>query len=154
LARFAGEVTGLGGKRGPLLIQLPPSFAFEAGLVEGFLAALRAALDGPVVCEPRHPSWFAAAIGGWLAEQRVARVAADPAPVAEAAEPGGWPGLAYRRLHGSPRTYWSGYDADAIERHAAAAAQARVDGQESWTIYDNTAGGEAAGNALAFDALL
>ena len=33
---------------------------------------------------------------------RVARVAADPAKVPAAAEPGGWRGLAYYRLHGSP----------------------------------------------------
>ena len=146
LARFAEEVSGLGDRRGPLLIQLPPSFTFDAALVEAFLGDLRDVLHGAVACEPRHPSWFVAGVGGWLADRQVARVAADPAPVPAAAEPGGWGGLRYRRLHGSPRTYWSGYDADAIERHAAAAVQPGV---ESWTIYDNTAGGEAAGNALA-----
>jgi uncharacterized protein YecE (DUF72 family) len=154
LARFADEVTGLGERMGPVLIQLPPSFAFAAGVVAPFLHDLRALLDAPVVCEPRHPSWFAAEVGTWLEEHRVARVAADPAPVPAAAEPGGWPGLRYRRLHGSPRTYWSGYDDDAVRAHAAAAAQAWAAGPESWTIYDNTAGGEAAGNALAMRALL
>lgn len=149
LARFAEEVAGLGNKRGPLLIQLPPSFAFDADLVGAFLGDLRAALGGVVVCEPRHPSWFAAEAGAWLAGREVARVAADPARVPEAAEPGGWNGLVYRRLHGSPRMYWSGYDADAIDGHARAAAEATERGIESWTIYDNTAGGEAAGNALA-----
>lgn len=154
LARFAEEVSGLGDKRGPLLMQLPPSFAFDAGLAEDFLGELRTVLGGAVVCEPRHPSWFADAVDGWLADREVARVAADPAPVPEAAEPGGWGGLVYRRLHGSPRVYWSGYDAEAIEAHARSAAEARARGVESWTIYDNTAGGEAAGDALALLALL
>jgi len=154
LARFADEVTGLGDKRGPLLIQLPPSFAFEAGLVDDFLGDLRAVLKGDVVCEPRHASWFDADADGWLAARQVARVAADPAPVPQAANTGGWTGLGYRRLHGSPRVYWSSYAPEAIEDHAEAAAATVARGSESWTIYDNTAGGEAAGNALALRARL
>jgi len=146
LARFADEVAGLGGKRGPLLIQLPPSLAFAGEVVEAFLGDLRAALDGRVVCEPRHPSWFSGEVDAWLAARELARVAADPARVPEAAVAGGWPGLVYRRLHGSPRVYWSGYDEAAIAGQADAVAAATV---ESWTIYDNTAGGEAAGDALA-----
>jgi uncharacterized protein YecE (DUF72 family) len=39
----------------------------------------------------------------------VARVAADPAVVPEAVRPGGWTGLVYYRLHGSPRIYYSAY---------------------------------------------
>ncbi|HYE27200.1 MAG TPA: hypothetical protein VEA61_03055, partial [Allosphingosinicella sp.] len=34
----------------------------------------------------------------WLAALRIARVAADPAPVPAGADPGGWRGLAYFRL--------------------------------------------------------
>jgi uncharacterized protein YecE (DUF72 family) len=145
LARFADEVGGLGDRRGPLLIQLPPSLAFEAPVVAAFLHEVRAVLSGPVVCEPRHPSWFTGEVDTWLAGEEVARVAADPARVPEAAEPGGWGGLLYHRLHGSPRVYWSGYDNAAIEAQARAVAAATA---ESWTIFDNTAGGAAAGDAL------
>ena len=47
-------------RRGPLLVQLPPSFAFEARVAERFFEMVRTRFDGLVVCEPRHPTWFAA----------------------------------------------------------------------------------------------
>jgi hypothetical protein len=61
-----------------------------------------------------------------LAEARVSRVAADPAPRAEALEPGGWLGpdgdgrgaVLYHRWHGSPRTYWSRYAPEWIAQKA------------------------------------
>ena len=65
--------------------------------------------QGDVACEPRHRSWFTAEAERLLSGFRIARVAADPAVVPAAAEPGGWPGLAYYRLHGSPRMYRSPY---------------------------------------------
>lgn len=54
-----------------------------------------------LVCEPRHASWFTPEAEETLIELEVARVAADPARVPAAGEPGGWPGLVYFRLHGS-----------------------------------------------------
>ncbi len=48
--------------------------------------------------------WFASAADSMLAELEVARVAADPPRAEVGAERGGWRGLAYFRLHGSPRT--------------------------------------------------
>ena len=149
LARFADETGGLGPKRGPVLVQLPPSFAFEAERVEGFFAAFAAIVGGPVVCEPRHPSWFTAGPEALLRRCAVARVAADPAPVPAAAEPAGWPGLAYARLHGSPNVYWSAYGGAEVARHAAAALALARAGAEVWIIYDNTAAGAATEDALA-----
>ena len=83
-----------------------------------------------------------------LAAAGVARVAADPARLPEAAEPGGWAGLAYYRLHGSPVIYRSSYDDAAIAAHARRVAVCRAAGAECWTIYDNTASGAAMANAL------
>lgn len=145
LARFAAEVAGLGSKRGPILIQLPPSLAWPGdAAAERFFDAFARLLPGPAVIEPRHGSWYAAEIDAWLAGRHIARAAADP-PVPEAAcAPGGWRGLTYYRLHGSPRTYWSSYDAAAI----GAQADRLSNEQESWTIYDNTASGAALSNAL------
>jgi uncharacterized protein YecE (DUF72 family) len=146
LARFAGEIAGLGGKRGPVLVQLPPSFAFDAPLADTFFAQLDAVVGGPVAFEPRHPSWFDAQADALLVAHRIARVAADPAPVPAAAMPGGWRGAAYFRLHGSPRIYWSAYDDAALAawRQSAVAASA-----ESWISLDNTASGAATRDALA-----
>lgn len=149
LQRFLAEVGLLGAALGPLLLQLPPSLDYDAAVLEAFLAELRAAFDGPLACEPRHASWFTDAAEAHLARHRVARVAADPAVVPRAAEPGGWPGLVYLRLHGAPRIYYSGYGPEQI---AAAARRLRAPSgpaPERWCIFDNTALGEATGNALA-----
>jgi uncharacterized protein YecE (DUF72 family) len=143
LERFLDESAGLGAKRGPLLMQLPPSLAFDARVAARFLSLLRTLYTGAVVCEPRHPSWFADA-EPLLARYHVARVAADPPPVAAACAPGGWPGLTYYRLHGSPRTYWSAYDQRALD--LIVTAMRRHHG-EAWCIFDNTASGAALGNA-------
>jgi uncharacterized protein YecE (DUF72 family) len=143
LERFLEQSAGLGSKRGPLLVQLPPSLAFDARVAARFLTLLRSLYAGPVVCEPRHPSWFQEA-DALLARHHVARVAADPSPAAAAREPGGWPGLVYYRLHGSPRTYWSSYDQPALDDVAAAITRRHC---EAWCIFDNTASGAALENA-------
>ena len=110
LVAFLAQTEGLAQKRGPLLVQLPPSFAFDAAIVRPFLDLVRGEYDGPVVCEPRHPTWFAPLVNALLESYQVSRVAADPPPVPAAAAPAGWPRVAYFRLHGSPRMYWSRYD--------------------------------------------
>jgi uncharacterized protein YecE (DUF72 family) len=148
---FAAEIESLGGKLGPVLVQLPPSLIFDASIVTAFFATLHAAINASLVCEPRHASWFESPADMLLADARIARVAADPAKVPAAAVPGGWRGLAYTRLHGSPHIYRSAYEPDAIEKHAETALTAGAQG-ESWTIYDNTASGAAAGDASALKA--
>jgi uncharacterized protein YecE (DUF72 family) len=143
---FLDEVRSFGPRLGPLLIQLPPSLGFDAPVVKPFLDLLRARTEGALACEPRHPSWFQADADHLLVDYRVARVAADPARVPEAAVPGGWDGLAYVRLHGSPRIYCSEYEPPFL---AHLAAQLRgVAAAETWCVFDNTASGAALGNAL------
>jgi uncharacterized protein YecE (DUF72 family) len=146
LAQFLDETSGLGEKRGPLLVQLPPSLAFDSRVVQRFFASVRDSYEGLLACEPRHATWFTMAASRVLDTHRVARVAADPARVPEAAVPGGWRGLTYFRLHGSPRTYWSRYDerflASLVPQLVEAAARGHV-----WCMFDNTASGSAIENA-------
>lgn len=149
LATFAGECAGLGRKRGPLLVQLPPSLGFDADVARRFLTAASAALGGPLVLEPRHASWFERAADDLLLDLEVARVAADPALSPAAARPGGWPGLAYYRLHGSPQMYRSAYGAERLAAHAAQAGA-----HACWTIFDNTASGAATADALLLAEML
>lgn len=147
LEAFLAQVAGLGSRLGPLLVQLPPSFAFEAKVALRFFTLLRALHDGPVACEPRHATWFAQDADRLLVDHRIARVAADPAIVPEAARPGGHGGLAYYRLHGAPRRYWSQYPEERVREWAAElhALPART---QAWCIFDNTAGSGAVPNAL------
>ena len=144
--KFVAETDGLGEKRGPILVQLPPSLSFDASVVGAFLKMLRRLYRGPVVCEPRHATWFAPAATSLLARYEVARVAADPPPVDGAFAPGAWSRLAYFRLHGSPRKYWSRYPEDQIERLAADLLGQQA-AEDVWCVFDNTASGAAADNA-------
>lgn len=109
LARFLDEVGGLGEKLSVILLQLPPTYAFDASVVSSFLTAASSRTDARIVCEPRHGSWFTQEADTLLVDHEVARVAVDPAKVPDAAQPGGWRGLTYRRLHGSPVMYRSAY---------------------------------------------
>jgi uncharacterized protein YecE (DUF72 family) len=147
IAAFLSECGVLGPALGPLLAQLPPSLAFDAAVATTFCAAVRARYEGPLVCEPRHASWFTPEAAAALAAYRVARVAADPAVVPDAPRPGAWDGLAYYRLHGSPRTYYSAYDDATLAGLAGALREAATRGPV-WCIFDNTAAGAAAANAL------
>lgn len=148
LKRFLTEVRALGDRLGPLLLQLPPSFAYDEGQVRAFLEALRAQFDGGVVIEPRHATWFTDAVDGVLTRLRAGRVAADPSLVPRAATPGGWPGITYRRLHGSPQMYHSTYEAGYLDATADRLRDTAAHTGESWCIFDNTANGAAAGDAL------
>lgn len=151
LDRFADEVSGLGRRLGVLLVQLPPSLRFEQSIAEHFFAAVRERLIAPIACEPRHASWFAPGADNWLKQHRIARVAADPSCVSGADEPGGWRGLTYIRLHGSPRIYWSAYG-DAFLGVIAKRLEATR--STAWCILDNTAQGHALGEALTVMRLL
>lgn len=146
---FLSEISGLGPKLGPLLIQLPPSFALELGVTDELLRRLRRHVVGAIAFEPRHRSWFTVEAELLLDELRMSRVAADPALVPSAGEPGGWPRLVYYRLHGSPRVYYSNYDTAALTAVAERLLIARASpGADAWCIFDNTAAFAATRNAL------
>jgi uncharacterized protein YecE (DUF72 family) len=145
LERFLAESAELGDKRGVLLVQLPPSFAYEAALGDAFFTTFRGRYDGLLACEPRHPTWFAPEAEDALRRWQVARVAADPAVVLDAAAPGGWDGFVYYRLHGAPRTYYSAYDGATLR---AVAGRLRAATVPAWCIFDNTALDAATANAL------
>jgi uncharacterized protein YecE (DUF72 family) len=151
---FLDDVVGLGDRMGPLLVQLPPSLGFDDDQVDEFFATLRERYAGAVACEPRHESWFTPAAEALLRRHAVARVAADPARVPEAARPGGDDGLVYFRLHGSPKMYYSDYEPARLASVATALREAQARGADAWCILDNTALGAATGNALLLTELL
>ena len=143
---FLAQTDALADKRGPLLLQLPPSLSFDASVATAFLDQVRRVYDGALVCEPRHATWFSPLVASLLERYRISRVAADPSPVPDATTPPGWPRIAYFRLHGSPRTYWSRYDERAIA--ALATTIERISTAEQiWCVFDNTASGSAIENA-------
>lgn len=153
LAQFASEVSALGGKLGCLLLQLPPKCEFDARVAADFFARAADAFSCMIACEARHPSWFSPQATALLTERSITRVIADPAK--------GQPGEhvptstdIYVRLHGSPRIYYSSYPDDYLQDLGKNMAGHAKAGRDVWCIFDNTASGAAAPNALALrDAL-
>lgn len=146
LDRFADEVSGLGEKLGAVLVQLPPSLVFDKDTAGDFFVAMSQRIHAPVVCEPRHVSWFTPDVDDWLTQRRIARVAADPPTAPGAAHPGGWRRLTYIRLHGSPRMYYSAYEPPFI---TALSRRLRTQRGPVWCAFDNTAEGAVLGDALS-----
>jgi uncharacterized protein YecE (DUF72 family) len=147
LDAFMTQAGTLGEKLAVVLVQLPPRLAFDEKVAKAFFEALRHRCPANLACEPRHVSWFTDQAAALLVQHKVCRVAADPAVCAAAAKPGGWRGLSYWRLHGSPKMYRSSY-ADRIAGYAQALREEAAS-RETWRIFDNTASSAAASDALA-----
>jgi uncharacterized protein YecE (DUF72 family) len=138
LDQFINEVSGLGAKLGPLLIQLPPSLKFEPKIANNFFKLLRNSFHGKVVLEPRHISWSTPEVMATLLEHHIIRVLADPAIVSIET-----PQLFhYYRLHGTPEIYSSPYEIAFLEQLVTQI------NASSWVIFDNTKFGAATQNAL------
>ena len=148
LGEFLDQAHALGDKLAVLLVQLPPKLELDRAVASAFFKELKQRSAARLACEPRNASWFTAEADALLAELKIARVAADPAICEAAALPGGWRGFSYWRLHGSPIIYRSSY-ADRIDGLAG-----KLDGEDVWCIFDNTASSAATANALALGAAL
>ena len=147
-ADFLAPAGALGDRVACLLVQLPPSLAFERGVAQPFLEMLRARFAGALALEPRHASWFDPGPDALLRDLRIARVLADPVRHEPGRWPGGWPQRVYLRLHGSPRVYYSSYETQVLHALATRMRAAEAGGAEVWCIFDNTASGAAPADAL------
>lgn len=154
IVRFKEEVAGLGSKLGGVLVQLPPSLAFDARVAATFFGQLRRAFAVPIACEPRHASWFEPNVDRVWERYEVARVRADPAPVDGADIPGGSGKWHYFRLHGAPRMYYSAYEEERLAGFAAELRACATQRRPTWCIFDNTAHSHAVENALRLQDLL
>lgn len=152
LETFLSECMALGSALGCLLIQLPPSLVFEPRIAGSFFDVLRAQHSGCVVIEPRHESWVSA--HQLLVDQKIGQVAVDPGRLSNDGVPGGWPGVRYWRLHGTPRIYYSAYETSWLEQLALEIKSTTGDGVPTWCVFDNTARDAALGNALLMQRLL
>ncbi|MGE5927343.1 MAG: DUF72 domain-containing protein [Gemmatimonadota bacterium] len=157
LDEFLAAVTGLGERLGCLLVQMPPSLALDVAVADHFFRSFRERYALPLAAEPRHATWFTPEGEALLAAHRVGRVGADPLCAPGADEPGGWPGTVYFRLHGSPRMYYSAYDAAFLRSlvvRLEAARRAPALAGPVWCIFDNTALDAATKNAAEVQAAL
>lgn len=153
LERFLDEVRHLDQKLGCMLVQLPPSLGYNPDVAVPFFEGLRARLETPIACEPRHASWFTAAAAELFTRLHIGCVLADPRPVADAT-PAGFEGLAYFRLHGSPLMYKSSYPPAYLAQLAQELGRLVASGRNTWCIFDNTQEFAAVPNALSLLDLL
>lgn len=149
LATFLAGVSRLGDKLGCLLLQLPPSLSWNPLVALTFIADVRRLHGGPIVCEPRHASWFHHEVSHALAAHQVSRAAADPALCMRALVPAGYRQLEYLRLHGTPRMYHGSYSETQLGHLASRLQRVAGNTEERWCIFDNTADGHAIPNGLA-----
>ncbi len=148
IAAFLDEISVLETKLGCLLVQLPPSLAYDATIAARFFDNLKGRAAVPVACEPRHPTWFEPDADDLLSRFAVTRVAADPARVPRASEPGGSRDFGYFRLHGSPKVYYSAYSEEFISHLATRLQSEAQENRVVWCIFDNTTLGAATRNAI------
>ena len=152
LDQFLFECLHLREKLGCILVQLPPSLAYDSMTTAVFLEALRDRYPGSLAIEPRHESWRNAE--PLLMDLHIARVAADPSPTTDGDQPAGWAGIQYWRLHGSPRIYHSAYELTYLQALAEKLQSAQCAAIDTWCIFDNTASGHATHDALVLRKLL
>lgn len=144
----------LGEKFGCLLVQLPPSLAFEHSRAENFLGFLKELCPAPMAWEPRHQSWAQPEALAVLAKYGACKVIADPEPCPAPAAASRGPGfpIRYYRLHGSPIIYRSRYRPHFLTKVAADIREGPA--RDTWCIFDNTTFGFATLNALELMELL
>ena len=145
LETFLQHSGELGEALGIYVVQLAPSHAYDRAAAE-FFAAFRERFGGRIACEPRHESWGGVAAQATLDRYHITRAGADPAPFPGAELSVCYGGFAYFRWHGSPRTYYSAYTHGQLAVLGGRALSANA--PDVWCIFDNTAMGAAAENAL------
>ena len=142
LRRFLNRVGLLGAKLGPVLYQLPPSFARDDGVLEAFLADLP---PGQHVVEFRHASWESPDVYSLLSHYGVSHcVVSMPNYPVDLTTTGSF---AYVRLHGAAQLYASLYGDEELRDWAQRLTDLADSGVGSHVYFNNDAQGFAVENA-------
>lgn len=144
--RFLEHAGHLGGKLGPVLLQLPPSLQADTGLLRATLERFPAGVR--VAVEPRHPSWFGDRIMDLLRELGAALCLTDRArqrsPVCRTA---GW---TYLRFHEGTATPRPCYGRQALATWAETLAATWGSAADAYVYFNNDRGGCAVRDAAQF----
>jgi uncharacterized protein YecE (DUF72 family) len=142
VARFLDRARGLGGKLGPVLLQLPPTLRADADLLDATLAQFPAGVQ--VAVEPRHASWWVRGIEGVLSARGAALCWADRGgrpitPLWCTAEFG------YLRMHAGRASPAPRYGVGAID--AWLDRLSPYSGKDAYVYFNNDHGGAAVADA-------
>jgi uncharacterized protein YecE (DUF72 family) len=143
--RLMNSVRGLGGKLGPILLQLPPTLQAEPERLD---RCLRAFPDGVrVAVEPRHTSWWTDEIRDLLTERGAALCWADRLgrPVTPLWRTADW---GYTRFHEGAAAPWPTYGDQALRTWARRIGET-WDG-DAYVYFNNDPGGAAVRDAIRF----
>ncbi|WP_459957879.1 DUF72 domain-containing protein [Nocardia sp. IFM 10818] len=147
LERMIDAARGLGGKLGPLLIQLPPTLPVAPDRLDAVLRLLPA--DLRVAVEPRHDTWWTGEVRDILQRHNAALCWADKLdrPVTPLWRTADW---GYLRFHQGTGAPWPCYD-----DHVLADWVRRLD--DTWdkecdvyVYFNNDPGGAAVHNVVRF----
>jgi len=141
-------------KIGPVLVQTPPSLAWDRDTVEAFLDLLTTRYPHyRYAVEPRHDSWFENESLDLLRRYRLALVIADSGrrfPSREVAVTD----FVYIRFHGPSGLYTSCYTTEMLASWAERIREWEREGRDVWAFFNNDVGGHAVRNALELRHLL
>lgn len=151
LAEFVAHTALLKGRLAWYLLQLPPSLAYDATGLTGFLSQLRdlankEGVQPKIAVEFRHLSWYKEDNSGLLEPYGAFQVISN--------SPGKWPTLwlendetHYIRLHGNRKMWYSEYSDEELDKVLEFLNKSKA--KESWIYFDNTATAAARNNSIA-----
>jgi uncharacterized protein YecE (DUF72 family) len=148
LADFLAVANEFGPKRGPLLVQLPPSLRKDAARLDEFLTLSKKAAGRTrwkVAVEFRNPDWLCDEVYALLTRHKAALCLAD-LPRCPITEPNDAP-FVYVRRHGPGGGYRGCYTSQHIAADAAQVRRWLADGRNVYVYYNNDIGGHAVDNA-------
>jgi len=148
LDNFFEVANRLGDKRGPLLVQLPPSFKPDVPRLDDFLARLPEHMGGVswrVAVEFRHPDWLTPDVYAVLDRHGAAACLADMArcPITEPNAVD----FVYVRRHGVSGHADGRYTDEQIAQDAERIRAWLAQGRDVYVYYNNDIGGHAVDNA-------
>ena len=146
IEKFETLAEAFGRKLGPVLVQLPPTFAFEAARVARFFERVSHPPGRRYALEARHASWLCAQAIQLLGERGIGWCIADSSRYRGAEGVTG--GFVYLRYHGPKRMFSSAYDDTRLAREARRVRRWQERGIEVWAYFNNDARGHAVRNAL------
>jgi uncharacterized protein YecE (DUF72 family) len=163
LREFTGRAARLGAKLGPLLVQLPPSFRFDAGRLERFLEEAREVgkehglYPLRLAFEFRHPTWFendARTALESLKQHGAAFVCGHSSRYPYPFEEPLTADFMYLRFHGPDKMFASAYGERGLERWVPHIRRWLDDGIDVFAYFNNDFGGHAVRDARALVALM
>jgi uncharacterized protein YecE (DUF72 family) len=150
-AHFISAAKALGDRLGPILIQLPPSFAMDLPRLRALQPLFPKEGAVKVAFEFRHNSWFCDDVYDImrLCNWALVKHAVPSAGVSEQwhVTTSDW---VYVRLHGKKEEHVWDYTSDELQPYAEKITELRAQGQTCFVYFLNDADARAPANATAF----